>query len=438
MLALPRRPSAATTSALLLLPLLSALAWARSNSRGLAGLPPSAATAAATPIAIMGLMPLSDSVEKGKIGRGVLPAMQLAMEQILNESLLSPYSLDLRYYDTECDNAKGLKAFYDAIKYGPTHLMVFGGVCTTVTSIIAESLIGWNLVQLSFAATTPELADKKKYPYFFRTVPSDNAVNPAILKLLKYFQWKRVGTLTQDIRRFSEVRNDLTGVLYGEDIEISDTESFSNDPCTSVKKLKGNDVRIILGQFNEEMAAKAFNEKMFGPKYQWIIPGWYQSYWWEKAIPKLNSSHCLGINLLGAMEGYIGVDFEPLSSKQIKTISGRTPQQYEEEYDQRRGNVEPSKFHGFAYDGIWVIAKTLQQAMKILNATNKNQKIEDFNYTNKELGKIFLDAMNQTSFFGVTQHPRENGFPPSFHGKEQLCAMPCLDLSRNHGREGRD
>ncbi|XP_060630620.2 gamma-aminobutyric acid type B receptor subunit 2 isoform X2 [Anolis sagrei] len=411
----PRRPSPAPPPAwpLLLLFLLlilassssSSSAWARSSSRALSGMPPSSSSSS-TPIAIMGLMPLSDAVEKGKIGRGVLPAMQLAMEQILNESLLSPYALDLRYYDTECDNAKGLKAFYDAIKYGPTHLMVFGGVCTTVTSIIAESLIGWNLIQLSFAATTPELADKKKYPYFFRTVPSDNAVNPAILKLLKHFQWKRVGTLTQDIQRFSEVRNDLTGVLYGEEIEISDTESFSNDPCTSVKKLKGNDVRIIVGQFNEEMAAKvfccAFNAQMYGPKYQWIIPGWYQTFWWEKAIPKLNSSNCHTTNILSAMEGYIGVDFEPLSSKQIKTISGRTPQQYEKEYDQRRGNVEPSKFHGFAYDGIWVIAKTLQQAMKILNATNKNQRIEDFNYTNKDLGKIFLDAMNQTSFFGVT------------------------------------
>lgn len=48
----------------------------------------------------------------------------------------------------QCDNAKGLKAFYDAIKYGPNHLMVFGGVCATVTSIIAESLKGWNLVQV--------------------------------------------------------------------------------------------------------------------------------------------------------------------------------------------------------------------------------------------------------------------------------------------------
>ncbi|KAJ7420660.1 gamma-aminobutyric acid type B receptor subunit 2-like protein [Willisornis vidua] len=201
----------------------------------------------------------------------------------------------------------------------------------------------------------------------------------------------------------SKVRNDLTGVLYGEDIEISDTESFSNDPCTSVKKLKGNDVRIILGQFDEEMAVKvfccAYDEEMYGSKYQWIIPGWYENLWWESWI---NSSQCLSKNLLAAMEGYIGVDFEPLSSKTKKTISGRTPQQYEKEYNAKRGDGQSSKFHGYAYDGIWVIAKTLQRAMKHLNATNKHQKIEDFNYTNQKLGKIFLDAMNETNFFGVT------------------------------------
>lgn len=95
-------------------------------------------------------------------------------------------------------------------------------------------------------------------------------------------------------------------------------------------------------------------------------------------------------------------DFSMLTHEPVLYSFPQTPQQYEKEYDERRGNVEPSKFHGFAYDGIWVIAKTLQQAMKQLNATNKHQKIEDFNYTNKELGKIFLDAMNETNFFGVT------------------------------------
>lgn len=58
---------------------------------------------------------------------------------------------------------------------------------------------------------------------------------------------------------------------------------------------------------------------MFGSKYQWIIPGWYQGNWWEQA----NSTNCTTKKLLTAMEGYISVDFEPLSARQIKGISGR-------------------------------------------------------------------------------------------------------------------
>ena len=65
--------------------------------------------------------------------------------------------------------------------------------------------------------------------------------------------------------------------------------------------------------------SQAFNLNMFGSKYQWIIPGWYQGNWWEQA----NSTNCTTSKLLTAMEGYIAVDFEPLSARQIKGISGR-------------------------------------------------------------------------------------------------------------------
>ena len=58
---------------------------------------------------------------------------------------------------------------------------------------------------------------------------------------------------------------------------------------------------------------------MYGSKYQWIIPGWYQGNWWEQA----NSTNCTTKKLLTAMEGYISVDFEPLSARRIKGISGR-------------------------------------------------------------------------------------------------------------------
>lgn len=72
--------------------------------------------------------------------------------------------------------------------------------------------------------------------------------------------------------------------------------------------------------FSFFLSLQAYDEEMYGSKYQWIIPGWYENLWWESWI---NSSQCLSKNLLAAMEGYIGVDFEPLSSKMIKTISGR-------------------------------------------------------------------------------------------------------------------
>ncbi|XP_048085778.1 gamma-aminobutyric acid type B receptor subunit 2 [Alosa alosa] len=350
---------------------------------------------------IMVLMPMNESALMSGISQGIEPAVELAIRHI-RESRQYSFSLVTKIYDTECDNAKGLRAFFDAICYGPKHLMIFGGVCPSVTSIIAESLEGWNLVQLSFAATTPVLADKKKYPNFFRTVPSDNAVNPAVVKLINFYNWSRVGTLTQDVQRFSEVRNDLTSELEKADIQIADTESFSNDPCINVKKLKDNDVRIIIGQFDENLASKvfccAYNLNMYGSKYQWIIPGWYQGNWWEQA----NSTNCTTKKLLTAMEGYISVDFEPLSARRIKGISGRTPQEYEREYQREREQkgVEPSKFHGYAYDGIWVIAKTLTRVMETLR--DRERREHNFTVDDPEVGRLVLDVMNETNFFGVT------------------------------------
>ena len=44
----------------------------------------------------------------------------------------------------------------------------------------------------------------------------------------------------------SQVRNDLTSELEKADIQIADTESFSNDPCVNVKKLKVSDPAWVL------------------------------------------------------------------------------------------------------------------------------------------------------------------------------------------------
>lgn len=64
--------------------------------------------------------------------------------------------------------------------------------------------------------------------------------------------------------------------------------------------------------------------------------------------------------------------------------------------------MEASKFHGFAYDGIWVIAKTLTRVMELLRVKQRQNSYHNFTVEDREVGKMVLDVMNETNFFGVT------------------------------------
>ena len=63
-----------------------------------------------------------------------------------------------------------------------------------------------------------------------------------------------------------------------------------------------------------------------------------------------------------------------------------------DQYNLYRG-PEYSKFHGYAYDGIWVIAKALDTILKQSNGV--------FNLTNFRSEKI-QEILNDTNFRGVT------------------------------------
>lgn len=131
----------------------------------------------------------------------------------------------------QCDPAKSLKALFDALWAGPRYLLVFGGVCPSVTALIARALPALHLVQVhrscssdrlvmcvmtgnflsfpmsqvSFAPSSPSLSNRKWYGNLFSTAPSDRALNQATVKLLQRYNWTRVGVVTQEGARLSEV-----------------------------------------------------------------------------------------------------------------------------------------------------------------------------------------------------------------------------------------
>ncbi|WAR01608.1 GABR2-like protein [Mya arenaria] len=185
-------------------------------------------------------------VPEGLIGRGVQPVVELALGMINNEtSILPKHHLDIVQSDTQCDMAVATKFFFDLVASNSIVVMVFGDACSAVSGPIAEISKEWNVWLLSYADMDPALSDRKKYHNFYRTVPSDNDFNPARLALLKEFNW-------------TTAHNNLASLLEKADIDIVKSVAFVNDPEHAIKEVKRTDVRIIIGNFDEQMARLVF------------------------------------------------------------------------------------------------------------------------------------------------------------------------------------
>ncbi|KAK9753076.1 Receptor family ligand binding region [Popillia japonica] len=284
---------------------------------------------------------------------------------------------------------------------GPHKLMLFGAACTHVTDPIAKASKHWHLTQLSYADTHP-MFTKKNFPNFFRIVPSDVAFNSPRLSLLKEFNWTRVGTIYQNEPRYSLAHNRLVAELDTLGYLVVETQSFTNEVHTALTKLKNEDTRVILGNFNEyyarEIFCEAYRLEMYGRRYQWIIMGTYSFEWWKKLPSEVN---CTIEEIESALEQTILTDLLPLSTSGEITISGITAEEYESEYNSRRG-MEYSRFHGYTYDGIWAVALAIQNVAHEIKVIRRNETVTDFKYRDPLWELLFLKALSNTSFEGVT------------------------------------
>ncbi|XP_077978603.1 gamma-aminobutyric acid type B receptor subunit 2-like isoform X2 [Glandiceps talaboti] len=358
------------------------------------------------------LFPFTSEGPEREIALGVKPAIDLAIQHINNKShILTGYRLNMESYDTKCNMAVGTRAFFDAMATGPLKMMVFGSVCSKVTAPIAEAVLWWKQIQLSYANTEPFLSEREKYPTFFRTVPSEADLNPAKLKLLEFFNWTHVATIHQDTPRFSIAHNKLSSDLESIGKQLMRVESFATDPKNAVQGIKESGARIILGFFDEIMARKvfcyAYKNKVFGSRYVWIIPGWYSEKWWMNVDFE---TECSIEEILESIQGYLATERLSLGPQNMDTISGLTPLEYENQYRDACGHNYHS-LHGYAYDGVWVIASAIDKVLHHLNQNASN--ILNTRMGNKYIFNLLMEAMNETDFVGVTG-------PIKFRGGDRL------------------
>jgi len=93
---------------------------------------------------------------------------------------------------------------YDLLYNEPTKIMLLSG-CSLVTTLVAEAAQEWNLLVLSYGASSPALSDRRRFPTLFRTHPSATIHNPTRLHLFKEYKWNKVAVLQSVEEVFTSV-----------------------------------------------------------------------------------------------------------------------------------------------------------------------------------------------------------------------------------------
>ncbi|CDQ86063.1 unnamed protein product [Oncorhynchus mykiss] len=139
-------------------------------------------------------------------------AMVFAVDEINNSSDLLPgVTLGYQVHDSCSSVPMAVKVAFQ-LANGLDPMFDTGEQCSesaTVTAIVGESgstptismlrIIGpFGIPQVSHFSTCACLSDKKQYPTFFRTIPSDQFQAAALAHLIRHFGWTWIGAVRSD------------------------------------------------------------------------------------------------------------------------------------------------------------------------------------------------------------------------------------------------
>ncbi|OWK49867.1 Gamma-aminobutyric acid type B receptor subunit 1 [Lonchura striata] len=340
-------------------------------------------------------------------GQACLPAVRMALEDI-NErrDILPDYELRLIHVDSKCDPGQATKLLYELLYNLPFKIILMPG-CSSVSIFFFFFARIWNVTVLSYGSSSPALSNRRRFPTFFRTHPSATLHNPTRVQLFKKWGWTKIATIQQTEEVFTSTLDDLDRRVKEAGLEITFRQSFFSDPSASVRNLKRQDARIIVGLFYETVARKVFcevyKEKLYGKKYVWFLIGWYANKWFRTPDPSIN---CTEAEMAEAVEGHITTEIVMLNPENTRSISNMTSQEFIEKLEKRLGN-NPKETGGYqeaplAYDAIWALALALNKTAQEL--AKQGVGLDEFNYNNKTITDEIYRALNSSAFEGVSGH----------------------------------
>ena len=145
-------------------------------------------------VTIVALVPVTGD---WPVGKTILGALPLAIEDINNDpNLLSNYTLEFEYQDSECHDGTGLS---DALTFREELrdelVVIIGDGCDTVCETVGLLASHWRLPMITWGCGSALLTDMKYYDTLARVVGPYPRTITILMELLKAYGWNRVSVL---------------------------------------------------------------------------------------------------------------------------------------------------------------------------------------------------------------------------------------------------
>ncbi|XP_058244097.1 extracellular calcium-sensing receptor-like [Hemibagrus wyckioides] len=221
--------------------------------------------------------------------------LKYAIEEINNSSSLLPgVSLGYKIFDTCGSPTQGVKIAMTLVNGNENSVSeqfctkpaqvqaIIGETYSSVSMAISKSVGPFSMPLISYYSTCECLSDKRKYPSFLRTIPSDYYQTLALAEMVKHFGWTWVGAIRRDddygnngMAAFTKIAEQL-GICLEYSLPFFRTYSQER-VLRIVEQIKSSTSRVIVGFVTPrefEILLYVFSEHNI-TGYQWVgTEGW--------------------------------------------------------------------------------------------------------------------------------------------------------------------
>ena len=184
----------------------------------------------------------------------------MAVERINQDSeVLRNYNFELIVENTQCQTALSLNAFIEFVSQSHKNRIVgiLGPACSIQTEIIAEVAPLYNMIVIGYSVEGISLANRNKYPLFFRTSPSYAEFKFAYATVFEFFSWKQFASLS-DTNYVSSTVTATHQDLAHKGISLAYAGQITNEDYVDIKSqlrsLKESSAKIVIATLFDGLA----------------------------------------------------------------------------------------------------------------------------------------------------------------------------------------